>query len=236
MATYEGIIYDFDAQPEDEFFQLSPDQLVELCAQLAGKPVRVEHAEDGVGRIVAASFDGRRARVKWQMDETAAGWASETLIKHGAAPQLSLKHAAYSNGTVKPIEVSLVQRGARAGSNILGYTANADAEYKTSTDMDIKDQACIGFVVMASAATPVPVAEPAAPAAAPVPAEAAPVAAAPVAAPAAVAAEGAPAPVASDEPAAKKARIEEMQPVEFLNSLSSKVQDSETLQVRLVYV
>jgi len=114
-----GVVYDCAHPPKDRKFLLTLAELQSLTEQLAGVPVRIEH-EPGrdVGRVTSARLEAGRLVVDWLLDDTPAGWTSARIIEKGIAPELSLQHAVYSDGTVKPLEVSIVQAGARKGCAI----------------------------------------------------------------------------------------------------------------------
>lgn len=207
-----GIIYSKTNPPQDIFYQLSDPDIHSIVAQLKGVPVRVEHEANDVGTIVSASFDGTDAYVDWDLNQNAAGWTAETLINIDQIKELSLKHIAYSDGVKKPIEVSLVRKGARPATLIL------DKTYKEKNNLIVKEPTHV--TVMASAVAPVEATM------------AAPVAedlsvAAPVTEQAAVAAPTDIAPNA-DEPLSKKQKFEN--PVDFINAMATKVNDGEVLQ------
>jgi len=213
---FTGILYDAARPPADQHFKLSREALESLAAQLNGIPIRIEHttADEqprlnrlrNVGKVTRAWFDGSVLGVDWVLDDTTAGWSSERLIETGVAPELSLQHAVFGDGSVQPVEVSLVRKGARDGCAILA------APYKCSE----QPGSIQPTLVMASAAADVP--PPAVAAAEPV-AEAAPPAAAPM---------------ATDEPSAKRKRFDT--PMDFVNDIQSKITDTATLQTVLDYI
>jgi len=205
---FHGIVYDAAHPPADPHYQLSPQALVALQQQLVDVPIRIEHegAKD-VGRVTGARLDNGSLFVDWELHDTAAGWSSERFIEKGIAPELSLQHAVYGDGTVRPIEVSLVRKGARDGCAILVDSYKLDAA-GTATSPEL--------VMATAAATPDVVAPPAAE----------PVAAAPPA--------ETEAPMAVDEaPSSKRKRYET--PMDFVNDMQTKVSDPNTLQTILDY-
>jgi hypothetical protein len=214
---FRGIVYDSAKPPTDPKYKLDARSLQALAAQLAGVPIRIEHSRrDGgdVGRVTQAHLEGGVLSVDWTLDDNAAGWSSERFIEKGIAPELSLQHALYADGSVRPVEVSLVRRGARDGCTIHTET------YKPS----VPAEAIPAQFVMASehdtttppsaVAAPLPTtAGDAAPAAAAVPAAQRP---------------------ADCEPAAKRTRFEK--PMDFVEEMSSKISDPATLQTILNYM
>lgn len=229
---YKGVVYDVSKPPPSDHYRLTSDQLRALSALLVGKPIRIEHKDKTVGQVKSAQFDNNVLTVDWDLLDDHVGWAAEHLIDSGKSPQLSLKHVQYSNGVVEPIEVSLVQVGARDGCVISKETYNTP-----------KENTIHAIEVMASAAAPAaPLADavPASPVAtSPVPAAAAAVAE--VVAPTPVAVPVVPAPVAAEpvavateEPASKRQKVDD--PVKFLENLQSKISDTDTLQSIADYI
>jgi hypothetical protein len=213
---YSGVIYDAAHPPSDPKYVLQNADLHSLAGQLVGTPIRIEHTTadtagelrglQNVGRVTAARLDGGGSLyVDWSLDDTPVGWSSARFIETGVAPELSLQHALYSDGSVKPIEVSIVRKGARAGCSIMA------SSYKASEPTE---------AIMSStpaAAVPEPAAAPA-PAAVDVPARAV---------------EEAAPPAAEGEPSAKRKRYDT--PMDFVNDISTKVPDTATLQSILDY-
>lgn len=227
-SCFEGCIY--GETPTDPHYRLTVDDLRNL--QLTGLPVRVEHQGDqDVGRVVSAQVtpDGR-AYVRYSLADTPAGYACQELISKGSLQELSLKHAAYPDGTKRAIEVSLVVKGARPGTNIYANCAQNAADYLGSPQ---------SVAIMASAAAPAEVAPP--------PAAAAPAAAAPSDEPDAKRARGNDGrflPAGADTAAAPAQPTEQAPAVptevtdtdyatvlpNVLQSISSQVKDPETLK------
>jgi hypothetical protein len=207
----KGVVYNTANPPSDPFFQLTNEDIVSLMNQAVGLPIRVEHETHDVGRVVAATFNGVDAVVEWEFSENASGWTAEKLVELQQIKELSLKHVAYENGNKKPLEVSLVRKGARPATQIMSE------QYKGPNETTGKEDK----IVMASetaAATPV----------APVPAVAV---SAEVAAPPHV--ELVPQ-AASDEPSAKRGKFET--PLEFINNISTRINDGETMQLVADYI
>ena len=219
MALFSGVLYDASKPPSDPHFQLDVSALESIAAQLKDVPIRIEHttADDNaglkslrdVGRVTRSWFDNGVLGIDWKLDDTAAGWSSERLIETGVAPELSLQHALSSDGTVRPVEVSLVRTGARDGCSIMA------SSYKPGEPAQVNKPKFI----MASAADT----QALAPASDAPAADKAPESAPPAAAQAA----------AGGEPAAKRAKYES--PMDFVNDLQSKITDANTLQTILDY-
>jgi hypothetical protein len=228
---YRGVVYDCSKAPVDEHYVLTPSQLRALAATLVGKPIRIEHKDRTVGTVKNAHFDEKVLAVEWDLQNDHVGWASEHLIETGRSPELSMKHVRYSNGAVEPIEISLVQKGARAGCTIQTQQYNQEQDKTVNKTPEV--------VVMASAGGEAPTAPgsvPASPVATPA-SPVADVAVPPIAsAPAPSDAAAAPAPVAGsdDEPASKKQKLED--PVSFLQNLQTRISDTETLQAVADYI
>ena len=103
-SKFQGCIY--STRPNDPHYQLSQKELGVLESQLVGLPVRVEHCERGIGKITKSWIDDSgRAFVEWEMDDDVRGWGASKLINVGSVSQLSLKHAVYSDGSLRAIEV-----------------------------------------------------------------------------------------------------------------------------------
>jgi hypothetical protein len=237
MIRQRGVVYDYGDPPRDAHFVLTRLQFDTLRSRLVGLPIRVEHANTTVGRVVAASLVGNREEVEWELEDNAAGWAAAKLTDLNAIRELSLKHAVFADGRLDPIEVSLCERGARPGTVIVkaseASAAEASAQYKLHGAAISKEQSAAA-TAMASPADAVAVVPPAG---TPAPAQQAvqqqpAVEAAPVATNAVVE-DAAPAPVAAEgaEQAAaglKRKRLDD--PISFLRNISGKITDAEALQ------
>ena len=217
---YKGVLYDAHNVPTDPHYQLSKVQLETLARQLAGKPIRIEHDDKNLGRVVSASAADGSLICEWDLDDSAKGWAAEHLLSLGKATELSLKHILFNNGDVEPVEVSIVRKGARDGCRISNGQYLASKTIRASAVMSAPTESAAAPV----AAEPAAVVNTAAP---PVPA---PVAPAPVAAAAPAAASD----PASDEPSAKRAKLDD--PMMFLNSLAQHIADPSTMQTIADYI
>jgi transcription antitermination factor NusG len=239
MMRQQGVVYDYGDPPRDAHFVLSRQQFDSIRTRLVGLPIRVEHANTTVGRIVSASLVGDREVVEWELEDNAAGWAAAKLTDLNAIRELSLKHAVFADGRLDPIEVSLCERGARPGTVIVKASetsaAEASAQYKTHAAATIKERSAAA-TAMASPAETVAVVPPAG---TPVPAQQAvqqqqqpAVEATPVTTNA-VATDAAPTPVAAESAeqggaGIKRKRLDD--PMEFLKNISGKITDAEALQ------
>jgi hypothetical protein len=187
---FSGTVYDASNAPTNPHYVLDASSLASLAQQLPGAPVRIEHEARDIGRITDATLTGGSLSVKWVLDQTASGMSMERLIEKGEAPELSLKHALYSDGAVRPIEVSIVRKGARAGCAI-------DTEkYKHAGE---------NTSIMASAAEETVSATPVEPASA-----------------------------VAEDPAPKRPRFDS--PVEFLKTITPKVNDNEAMESIADYI
>lgn len=215
---YAGVVYDAAHPPSDKRYQLDAGSLASLAAQLVDAPVRIEHTSQddpsgNVGRITSARLENGSLLVDWELHNTPAGWSSERFIESGIAPELSLQHAVYQDGSVKPIEVSLVRKGAREGCSISSKRYKLEGE-KQANQVDLLMASVNATLPEAAVATPAPVA-----AVDMTPTETEPPAAAPAA--------------TGEEPAAKRKRFET--PMDFVNDLQGRVSDPTTLQTILDY-
>jgi len=155
---FSGVVYDSSMPPSDPHFHLDDGALASLASQLPGAPVRIEHEEKNIGTINMARLEGGRLAVGWELDQTAAGMSMERLIEKGEAPELSLKHAKYGDGSVQPIEVSIVRKGARKGCAI--DTERYKLAARNPSNMATEDMTPVQ--TEAPAAAPMVAAEPAA--------------------------------------------------------------------------
>jgi|LakMenE09Jun09ns_1017247.scaffolds.fasta_scaffold00034_10 hypothetical protein len=237
MMRQQGVVYDYSDPPRDDHFVMSLQQFDSIRDRLVGLPIRVEHANTTVGRVVSASLVGDREVVEWELEDNAAGWAAAKLTDLNAIRELSLKHAVFADGRLDPIEVSLCERGARPGTIIVKASeaaAEDNAQYKAPDGALNKEQSAAP-VAMASLADTVAVVPPAG---TPVPAqqamqqqqqaavETAPVTTNAVAMDAAPVSTG----EGADQAAAgiKRKRLDD--PMEFLKNISGKITDAEALQ------
>lgn len=245
------MVYDYADPPRDAHYVLSKRQFETLRSRLIGLPIRVEHANNTVGRVVAASLEGERELVEWELEDNASGWAAAKLTDLNAVRELSLKHIMYADGRLEPVEISLCEQGARPGTIIVKASSESSAQYKARAQETSKEEA--RGPVSATMATPadsVAVVPPAAATAPVVPAvqqqPATTGAAAPAVAVAPAVTNDATAPAAgvvapntlapvntesADAAAAggvKRKRLDD--PIEFLKTLSGKITDAEALQ------
>jgi len=121
-GTFKGTIYSFKNPPENAFYQLKRNEI--LAMNLIGLPICVQHYNNPVGTVVAASMSEDSADIEWRLNEDASGWAAEALIHNGAARELSLKHNKNPDGSLTPLEVSLCLKGARPDTKIQNDNIN----------------------------------------------------------------------------------------------------------------
>jgi hypothetical protein len=238
MMRQRGVVYDYGDPPRDSHYVLTRQQFDTLRARLVGLPIRIEHANTTVGRVVAAGIVENREEVEWELEDNAAGWAAAKLTDLNAIRELSLKHAVFADGRLDPIEVSLCERGARPGTVIVkaseASAAEAGEQYKAHGTAINKEQSA-ATSAMASPADTVAVVPPAgtpAPAQQAVQQQQAAVEAAPVTTNA-VAMDAAPTPAAAESAEQGNAGIKRKRlddPMEFLKSISGKITDAEALQ------
>lgn len=149
-ATY----YSFAHEPTQQFFRLSRKQVESM--NLVGLPVRIEHKEGTIGRVISASVGAHEAVAEYELDDTTFGLTAAALTDLGRARGVSLKHRDVG-GVCTPIELSVCVEGARPDTRI--------------HINDPRFPAVKAHTVMASAAAPEPVAEAPAPVAAGAPDE-----------------------------------------------------------------
>lgn len=125
---FSGCVY--GPRPADTLYVIESDELFDM--DLVGLPIRVEHMDhQDVGRVTSytPTPDGR-GYVEFEVSDDAAGWVCADLIRQGRLGELSLKHSQDIDGRNKrPIEVSLVARGARPGTKVYPCRPKARRDY-----------------------------------------------------------------------------------------------------------
>lgn len=108
--------------------------------QLVGCPILVEHDSEPVGKVIHAfqdSTDGRLHAVFETDNNTFGGCVAGAFVRAGLFPEVSLGHeckiehsADGSQRVVEktPTELSIVQRGAREGTKIMGKTKKSQPQ------------------------------------------------------------------------------------------------------------
>ena len=99
---------------------------------LIGKPVKIEHCGQSVGRVVSAWQHGDRLDCVFRLnDDSIDGVFAQEFVKNRRCPELSLsysvtmqhsKDGTLSGGGKEMIEVSLVRKGARDNCRIYGHS------------------------------------------------------------------------------------------------------------------
>lgn len=117
MEKFSGCVY--GPRPTDSKYVIETDELYEF--NLVGLPIRVEHLDSqDVGTVTGftPTPDGR-AYIEFSVHDNPAGWTCSDLIKEGRLAELSLKHVQdkLTGKNKRPVEVSLVARGARPGAS-----------------------------------------------------------------------------------------------------------------------
>lgn len=103
-------------------WDLTRSQLLGVTRLLRGKPVVVEHHGTVVGYIEDATQDATDGSmyVKFQLHDDVKGQTARELIACGTARELSLRHDyIHAMDAIVPVEISLVQKGAREGTQLL---------------------------------------------------------------------------------------------------------------------
>lgn len=130
MPIFYGCVY---RNPEKELskcrkttggapFDLTRTHLNKFASMLVGLPIRVEHADSNVGEIIGAEQDRETGSlfVAFKFDNTLGGIAAREYVSGNATSELSLRHDYYPGlEHIKPVEVSIVKRGARPDTNII---------------------------------------------------------------------------------------------------------------------
>jgi hypothetical protein len=118
--TFWGCIYDSPVGrgaipgPRD----LTIDEIKSM--NLIGLPIRVEHQEGDVGRVIDCRIDPLtgKTEVCFELSTSPSGIAARSMIQNESIRQLSLKHLVYPNRVMVPEEVSLCIKGARPQTDV----------------------------------------------------------------------------------------------------------------------
>jgi hypothetical protein len=100
---------------------------------LVGKPVKLEHKGESVGRVVSAWQHGSRLDCVLQIDNNIPGLFAQKFVESGRCKELSLGYSIdmqHSDGQIRGgkktlHEVSLVKKGARHACEIRGFAKDA---------------------------------------------------------------------------------------------------------------
>lgn len=156
---------DLPAEGSDASYIVTKDEAIKLCEAATGKPVQVNHGQDGVnpdgtprynantaivGRITKAYLDKNKMLADIEIDtgDTDAGRIFEPFIDSGMFLGVSMSHFF---GTDEFQEVSLLPKGARPNTGVLAELTTTKApEYRQpSGPPDVQSR----LRVIASAAT-----------------------------------------------------------------------------------
>jgi hypothetical protein len=133
-----------EADPEYDGLFYRADEMQALADSLPGKPLLIEHLEDHpVGRVQRAwvSRAGGLLCTFETHNSTFPGLLAQNLLRDGLATDLSLGHRVEVDATAHRVvskdalEVSLVERGARPGTHVLGV---GDAKHQKNTGYILK--------------------------------------------------------------------------------------------------
>ena len=156
--TFTGCIY--ANEPDNEFYKLSKQELSSL--RLAGLPMRVEHNEKDIGKVLDSWVDEKgHVFVHAQLTDDPRGWGMGRLVENGKVQEMSLLHELYPDGTIKPIEVSFVKKGARPNTTVSKTSKYITASAAASTCPPAMEPAPIAAEVPPAQHAPPPVAAPA---------------------------------------------------------------------------
>ena len=131
-----GCIYDTPVpdyqEPTDQ--DLTVSEIKKM--QFKGLPVRIEHHEGDIGRVIDSKTDELtgRTEVCIELNNDPQAIAARLHIESGVIKQLSLKHLVYANRRMEPEEISLCIQGARLNTDL--YSSK---KYKCG-DMPMTDQ------------------------------------------------------------------------------------------------
>ena len=97
---------------------------------LVGKPVKLEHKGDAVGRVLSAWQHGNRLDCVLQIDNNVSGLFAQNFVSSGRCRELSVGYTIemqHSEGQIKGgnkkvVEISIVKKGARHECDIRGFT------------------------------------------------------------------------------------------------------------------
>lgn len=106
---------------------------IAATASLVGKPVKLEHKGDAVGRVVSAWQNNNRLDCILRIDNNIPGLFAQNFVTSGRCKELSLGYTIQMQhsdgqlrgGTKTVHEVSLVKKGARHECNIRGFAKDA---------------------------------------------------------------------------------------------------------------
>lgn len=121
QLTFRGCVYANPARTAEEAGprDLTIDEIMNM--RLEGLPVRVEHgSRASVGRVRASATDRDTGytTVDLEFDDSVEGHVAAALVEKGSIRELSLCHDVYADNSKIPVEVSLVQEGARSNTVI----------------------------------------------------------------------------------------------------------------------
>lgn len=138
--TYVGIIcprllhkYTWVGEPETEeqAYELTFDDFNEMSPLLNGKPMRSQHGNVPVGKIVRNWEEDGAWKVEFELeDDSLAGHDMVSQVNGKLINSLSLKHHRIDR---EPYEVSLVYEPGRPGSDILRDPSKNGDQYKVPT-------------------------------------------------------------------------------------------------------
>jgi hypothetical protein len=121
-----GCIYD---APDGSTNDLTVSQI--MAMRFKGLPLRIEHHEGDIGRVVDSKTDPitGRTEVCFELTTDYGAITARQQIEKGVIKQLSLKHLVYPGNRLVPVEVSLCIQGARPRTDV--YKAK---NYKCADD------------------------------------------------------------------------------------------------------
>jgi hypothetical protein len=149
---------------------LKQSEISDVAKGLCGKPIYVEHDTSDTGQVGkihhAWEAKDKRLNVLFETNpECFEGTLASRLIQHGVCGELSLGHTCkinYSNEALRvqdkqPVEVSIVQKGDRPNTTILGWTPLPPKQRKTEYILqgDSKGQQKTPPPTMSTDSTPV---------------------------------------------------------------------------------
>lgn len=104
------------------------DAIAESKAMI-GKPVKLEHMGDDVGKVVSVWKNGNRLDCVMEINNNVGGLFTQNFIKNGKCRELSLGYVIdvqqsaglIRGGDKRVVEVSIVRKGARHECDIRGF-------------------------------------------------------------------------------------------------------------------
>lgn len=169
----EHLSYQGAPRTKSELYELTKDQIAQLSRNLPGAPICFEHGQYGndvLGQVTHAHLDDDNSTlmVEFELNGSTQAYMDQRLIEEGLLKELSLHH---DPTDMSVLEVSLVWKGARDNTQILGVAnspgepfqhlsptvaASASASASSSSDTSSRCRTCLQVIAVKEAAPPPP--------------------------------------------------------------------------------